>query len=91
VAADVYSTCRVIGPTSVETSPVFAGNRSCKASAGIGLAAFGAYTALHAVEWHVGHEDSSKVIRALTPWMVPAAVAPIHITAAVHNFRLESK
>jgi hypothetical protein len=87
VALDAHSTCQAVG-RGVETSIAFPGPRSCGATAGISFGAFGFYTALHAAEWHVGHEDPNRVIRGLTPWMISAAVAPIHLHAAVHNYSL---
>jgi hypothetical protein len=89
VFLDAHSTCTRIGARGVETSIVFSGNRSCGASTGIGAGAIGFYTILHATEWHFGHDDPNKVIRALTPWMVPAAIAPIHLSAAAHNYSLK--
>jgi hypothetical protein len=88
VAADVYSTCQRIGVHGVEAGIAFAGNRSCGTTMAVGSGAFGFETALHAVEWHFGHDDPNRVIRSLTPWIVPAAVAPIHIHAAIHNLDL---
>jgi hypothetical protein len=87
VALDAHSTCQAVG-RGVETSIAFPGPRSCAETAGISLGAFGFYTVLHAAEWHVGHDDPNKVIRGLTPWMIPAAVAPIHLYAAAHNYGL---
>jgi hypothetical protein len=87
VALDAHSTCQAVG-RGVETSLAFPGNHSCGTTAGISLGAFGFYTALHAAEWHVGHDDPNGVFRALTPWTVPAVVAPIHLYAAAHNYGL---
>jgi len=91
VALDAHSTCQGFGQGLREGSVLLYGNRSCPAAAGISLGAFAGYTALHAAEWHVGHDDPNKVIRRLTPWMLPAAVAPLHFYAAGHNYLLEER
>lgn len=87
VALDAHSSCLAVN-RGVDTSIAFPSRRSCGADTGIGLGAFAAYTALHAAEWHFGHDDPSRAIRALTPWMLPAVVAPIHLSAAIHNYML---
>ena len=66
VAADALSSCQRIGQRGVETSPVFNGNRSCATTAGIAVGAFAFYTALHATEWKVGHDDPTRIFRDAT-------------------------
>lgn len=86
---DTHSTCQNIGASGVESSLLFSGNRSCGAAIGIGLGSIGFETSMHILEWHVGQNDPKKVFRKLAPWTVPAAVMPIHLQAAAHNYLLQ--
>lgn len=85
---DAHSTCQAFAHGAVETSLALNGNRSCATAAETMAGAFAFYTTLHALESHFGHKDESRFVRDVTPWAIPAVVAGIHLSAAIHNYEI---
>lgn len=83
---DAQSTCRAFSHGGVESGPVLSGNKSCGVEVGTMIGGIAFYTTLHALEWRIGHKDETRIVRDLSPWMVPAVVTAIHLPAAIHNY-----
>lgn len=83
---DAQSTCQGFSRGGVESAAILSGNHSCGTEVGVMAGGIAFYTTLHALEWHFGHKDESKIVRDLYPWAIPAVVTAVHLPAAIHNY-----
>jgi|SRR5579864_652194 len=89
-SADGYSTCRGMAFGYPEQHWPAAGSLSCR-NTGLRLAGgFAFYTGLNVLEFKLFRHDRNRVIRELTPGMVPGAVAGLHSYFAARNLTLSA-
>lgn len=89
VALDAHSSCRAFSHGAIETNPWIYGTRSCAEVSGLMVGAFGFYTTMHALEWHVTQNQPNKAIRIFGQVALPAVAVGIHVPAAIHNYDLD--
>lgn len=71
-----------------ETNPFLGPHPTTRGLVIVGASAFTYWTTLHAVEWHIGHDDPNKAWRIVGYTAIPVVAAAIHGTAAAHNYSL---
>lgn len=90
VALDAHSSCQAFSRGGLETNPLIYGTRSCGEVSGLMVGAFGFYTTMHALEWHVTQRDPNKAIGFTGLVALPAVALGVHLPAAIHNYGIEA-
>lgn len=83
---DGASTCRAFHRGAIESSVADFGTHNCGVAAGVLGGAFAFDTTLNLVEHKYFVESPRGAFSTVVAFSVPAAVVPIHLQAAVHNF-----